>query len=295
MNEMSYRSGVLLVVMAGLMWSFMPLGLRLIETAGTWQILFYRSLAMVPVLAIVIARRSGQRPLARLRSVGWSGLIGGAALVVAFAGAIFAIQSTSVANAAFLFAAAPLITAALAWPLLREPVRRATWAAIAIAGVGMVVMVREGLALGEGWGNLAALLSAAGFAIFTLVLRRGRLSDMLPVVVIGGVLSVLVAGVIVVLQGETLWLPAHQIAIAAALGAVLLGGGMAAYTAGSRAVPAAELALLAMVEVMLAPVWAFAVLSETASSATLLGGAILMVAIALNAVSGMRHRPPRLL
>ena len=76
------------------------------------------------------------------------------------------------------------------------------------------------------------------------------------------------------------------------MGAVILGGGMAAYTAGSRAVPAAELALLSMVEVMLAPVWVFVFLRETASLNTLIGGAVLLAAILWNALSGIRHRPP---
>jgi len=76
------------------------------------------------------------------------------------------------------------------------------------------------------------------------------------------------------------------------MGAVLLGFGMAIYTAGSRVVAAAELGLLSMAEVMLAPLWVWLVLDEGASAGTLLGGAILLAAIALNAATGMRHRPP---
>lgn len=292
MGEMSYRRGVVLVMLAGLLWSSMGLAIRLVETAGTWQILLYRSLALVPVLFVVIWRRPGPAPWPRIRAAGWTGVAGGVSLVVAFAGAIFAIQATTVANAVFLFAASPLVTALLAWPLLREPVRGATWAAIAVAGIGMFVMVREGLAMGAGWGNLAALASAAGFAVFTITLRRGRLGDMLPAVLVGGALSVIVALAVLALRGETMTIPLADMAVTTAMGAVILGGGMAAYTAGSRAVPAAELALLSMVEVMLAPVWVFLVRGETTSANTLVGGAVLLAAILWNALSGMRHRPP---
>lgn len=293
-SEMSYRAGVALVIAAAILWSLMALAIRLMGEAGTWQVLLYRSLGLVPMLFLVILRRSGGRPFARIRATGWAGAVGGTGLVFAFAGAIFAIQAAPVANAVFLFAAAPLITAVIAWLLLGEPVRRATWGAIAVALIGIFVMVREGLALGAGPGNIAALVSAAGFAAFTVTLRWGRLGDMLPAVLIGGVLSALVAAVVIAVRGESFALPLPAVAIALVMGAGLLGLGMASYTAGSRAVPAAELGILSLAEVMLAPAWVWLFLGEGASFGTLAGGAILLAAIAFNAATGMRHRPPAL-
>jgi drug/metabolite transporter (DMT)-like permease len=216
--------------------------------------------------------------------------VGGAALVLAFAGAIYAIQATTVANAVFLFAAAPLITALLAWPVLREPVRPGTWAAIALATVGIALMVREGLALGALSGNLAALASAAGFAVFMLALRRGRAADMFPATFLGGIFSALAAALILSVSGEGIAVAPRDAGLALTMGIVLLGGGLVAFTIGSRALPAADLALLSMVEVMLAPVWVWLFLDETAGRGTLVGGAILLAALALNALSGIRHR-----
>lgn len=289
MPQITYRAGVVLVLLAGLLWSAMGLVIRLID-AGTWQILLWRSVGLVPVLFVVIALRSRGAPLARMRAAGMAGLVGGVALVVAFAGAIFAIQATTVANAVFLFAASPLLTALLSRLVLGEAVRRATWAAIALAGLGMYLMVREGLALGAGWGNLAALLSAAGFAVFSLSLRRGRAGDMLPAVMIGGLLSIGVAAAVLVAGGAPILLPARDLLLALAMGAVILGGGMWAYTTGSRAVPAAELTLLTMLEVLMAPVWVFLFLGETASAGTFLGGSVLLGAILINAFSGFGGR-----
>lgn len=287
-----YRRGIGRVLAAAVLWSLMGLAIRLAGDAGTWQVLFWRSVGLVPVLALAVLARSGGRLLAPLLATGWAGAIGGAGLVFAFAGAIFAIQTTTIANAVFLFAAAPLLTAVLARLLLGEPVRRATWMAIAVAGAGIFVMVREGLALGAGAGNLAALLSAAGFAAFTVTLRWGRLGDMLPAVLIGGVLSILVAAAVIAARGESFALSTRATLICLAMGAGLLGLGMALYTAGSRVVPAAEIGILALAEVMLAPFWVWLVLREAASPATFLGGAILLGAIGLNAATGLRHRPP---
>lgn len=288
---MPYSTGVKLVLLAALLWSLNGLLIRQIDQAGTWAVLFWRSAGMIPVLLAVIWWRSGQ-VAAPLRRVGWSGLVGGLGLVLAFGGAIFAFQATTVANAVFLFSASPFLAALMGWLILRETVRPATWGAIALAAVGMFLMVREGLASGALAGNVAALLSALGFASFTIALRWGKLADMLPAVVIGGVLSMLAAGLVLAAQGDTLWVPGRDIAISLSMGAVILATGMALYTAGSRVIPAAELTLLSMVEVLLAPVWVFLALGETASAGTFTGGAVLMAAVAFNALSGARRRPP---
>lgn len=286
---MTYRTGVALVLVAGLLWSFMGLAIRQVEVAGTWAIVLWRSVGMVPVLFLWIAWRSGGHPLRQVRKVGAAGVIGGLGLVLAFAGSIYAFQTTTVANAVFLFAASPFFAAVLGWLVLREPVRRATWIAIAVACLGILVMVREGLAAGAMAGNLSALGSALGFAAFTITLRWGKLDDMMPAVMLGGLFAIALGALVLAARGETMWVPPRDIAVAMTMGAVLLATGMVLYTLGSRVVPAAELTLLSMVEVMLGPVWVWLVLNETATPATFAGGAILLAAIAGNALSGARR------
>jgi drug/metabolite transporter, DME family len=286
---MRYGTGVALVFVAGIVWSTQGLIFRQITEAGTWTVLFWRSVGMLPVLLGFLAWRAKGLPFGLIRKVGLAGAMGGLGLVMAFAGAIFSIQATTIANAVFLFAASPFFTAILAWLILREEVRPATWAAIALAMVGIFIMVREGLAAGAMAGNVAALISALGFAIFTITLRWGRLSDMLPAVVLGGVFSI-VAGALVAGQlGQPLLVPLPDILYAMGMGAVTLAGGMVLYTLGSRVIPAAEAALLSNVEVMLAPIWVWLFLGETASTGTFVGGAVLMVAVIFNALSGARR------
>jgi drug/metabolite transporter (DMT)-like permease len=287
---MSYGRGAVMVVSAAVLWSLMGLSIRQLEVAGTWQVLFWRSLGMVPVLLAFIGWRSSGRPVAALRSVGVPGVIGGLALVAAFAGAIYAIQSTTVANAVFLFSASPFFAAILGWLILHERVRPMTWVAIGLAGLGMFLMVREGLAVGALDGNVAAVLSALGFAVFTLTLRWGRLTDMMPAVVLGGLFSMVAAAILLMVHGRPLMVPVGDIVLCVLMGALLLGLGMVLYTLGSRVIPAAELTLLSMVEVLLAPIWVWLVLGETATTATFVGGAVVLAAVALNALSGARRR-----
>jgi drug/metabolite transporter, DME family len=288
---LTYVNGVILVLLAGVFWSTMGLGIRNIEVANVWQILFYRSWALGSFLFILIAYRSQFHPLRTIRKAGVAGAIGGMGLVLAFSGGIFAIQTTTVANAMFLFASAPFLAAVFGWLILREPVRKATWIAMVVATAGVAVMVVDGIAAGHLVGNLAAIGSAFGFAIFTIALRWGKLEDMLPAVFLAAVFAIITSAVIIVSMNYGFDVPRMDIGIALAMGVFQVGLGLTIFTIGSKVVPAAELALLSMTEVLLGPIWVWLFIGETASFYTLVGGAVLMIAIAGNALSGLRRKP----
>jgi len=288
---LSYRAGVLLVLLAGVCWSSMGLGIRLIESANVWQILFWRSAAMVPFLFVIIALRSGGKPMAVIRRSGIAAVIGGACLVVAFTGAIFAMQTTSIANAVFMFAAAPLFAAVLGLLILGEPVRRGTWWAMTVAILGIGLMVAEGIALGNALGNAAAGATALAFACFTVAIRWRKLNDMMPTVFLAGLFATGVAAVICLAGGYGLSVSVNDLAISLAMGVFQVGVGLVLYTLGSRSVPAAELALLSMTEILLSPLLVWILLGETVGLYTLAGGVVLMLAIAGNALSGIRRKP----
>lgn len=289
--SLSYFNGVLLVLLAGVFWSTMGLGIRQIEYANVWQILLYRSISLAAFLFILISLRSGLRPFTTIRRVGSAGVIGGFGLVFAFAGGIYAIQTTTVANAMFLFASAPFFAAILGWIILRESVRRSTWIATAVAIIGIGIMVIDGISAGHIVGNSAALLSALGFAVFTIALRWGKLEDMLPAVFLAGVFATMVSLIVCFSEGYPLTLSANDAGIAFALGVFQVGVGLSIYTIGSKVVPAAELALLSMTEVLLGPFWVWLFLGELTSAYTLTGGLILLLAIAGNALTGLRRKP----
>jgi len=289
---MTYGRGVVLVLAAGVCWSIMGIGIRLIENANVWQILLYRSLSLTPFLLCVIAWRSRGRPSAAIRAAGLPGVVGGAALVFAFSGGIFSIQTTTVANAMFLFATAPFMAAVLGLMFLGETVRRGTWVATFVALGGIAVMVGGSLDAGRGLGNAAALVAALGFAVFTVALRWRKSEDMMPAVFMAGIIAIAVSVVICASAGFSFALSLHDAGIALGLGVIQVGAGLVLYTAGSPAVPASELALLSLGEVVLAPVWVWVFLGETVKDYTLIGGAILLIALAGNAISGIRRKPP---
>lgn len=295
MRPISYKTGVLLVLTAGICWSGIGTTVRIQEDINLWLVLFYRSLGMVPVLFIFLLYSSTERPFKKIKAVGYPGIVGGFCLITAFAGGIHSMQSTTIANAAFLFATAPFFTAVLAWPILKESVRLATWWCIFIALIGITIMVQDGLALGEIEGNFSGLVSAIGFAGFTISLRWGKLTDMVPAVVLGGVFALVFSSFILISSGKNLVIDPTDALLAMATGAVLIAGGMLAYTTGSRVVAASDLAVLCMIEVVLAPVWVWVVLSEVVGISTLIGGFVIIAALVANAMTGLRHKPTKLL
>lgn len=288
---LSYRAGVLFVLMAGVCWSSMGIGIRMIESANVWQVLFWRSVAIIVFLYVIIALRSRGRPFQAVRRAGIAAVIGGACLVIAFTGGIYSMQTTTIANAVFMFAAAPLLAALLGRLMLGEAVRRATWWAMGIAILGIAMMVGEGIALGQALGNAAAGMTAIAFACFTVALRWRKLEDMMPTVFLAGVFATAAGAVICLAGGYGFSVPAGDIAVSMAMGVFQVGAGLVLYTLGSRAVPAGELALLSMTEVVLAPIWVWLAFGETAGFYTLAGGTIVLLAIGGNALSGMRRKP----
>ena len=214
------------------------------------------------------------------------------AISAAYSGGIYSIQNTSVANAMLLFATAPFMAAVLGWVVLRERVRLATWIAIVIAIAGIAVMVADKSGSVAMKGSLEALGSAFGFAIFTVALRWGRTGEMLPAVFLSGLFAIIITLVICLSLQLPLILSPNDGVISMGMGVFQVGAGLILYTLGSRSLPAAELALLSLAEVLLGPIWVWLFLGETASLNTLIGGMVLLAAIAGNALSGKRRKPP---
>ena len=283
----AHKYGLLFVFAAGVLWSTVGLGIRMIEDAVVWQILLYRSISMSLFLYLVIRVRSGESPFVQIRRTGFPAVVAGLALVAAYSGGIYAIQNTSVANAMLLFATAPFMAAVLGWLILRERVRVATWIAIAIALCGIAIMVSDKSGEVAIFGSLAALGSALGFAVFTVALRWGRTGEMLPSVFLSGIFAFVITLGICQLLGLSLALSVRDGSVAMGMGVFQVGAGLILYTLGSRSLPAAELALLSLAEVLLGPIWVWLFVGETPTFFTIIGGLVVVLAVGVRSLSEM--------
>lgn len=286
------KSDVFLVLCAGILWSTVGLGVRLIEDALVWQILLYRSISLSLFLFLVITFRSRESPFIQIKRIGFPAVIAGLSLVAAYSGGVYAIQTTSVANAMLIFATAPFMAAVLGWICLRENVRMATWISIIIGVVGVSIMVADKSGSSVLSGSVAALGSAFGFAVFTVSLRWGKTGEMLPAVFLSGIFGVGVTLSICLFMNLPILLSLNDGGISAGMGVFQVGAGLILYTLGSRTLQAADLALLSLAEVLLGPFWVWIFLDETINANTFIGGAFLIVAIAGNALSGEKRKAP---
>ena len=289
MLSTSIKIDMALVFAAGVCWSTVGIGVRLIEAANVWQILLYRSISLSLFLFVILSLLKKSNPITSLLNTGSAGLIGGFALLAAYSGGIYSIQKISVANALLLFATAPFFAALLGRFFLGEKVSLTTWIAIGAALLGVLVMVSDKFGSSSLSGSIAALGSAIGFAVFTLSLRQGKSSEMLPTVFLSGLLAIPITGLICILTDSSVFLSKNDTAIAFIMGVFQVGLGLILYTTGSKTIPAAELTLLSLSEVMLAPIWVWIFLNEIPDILTLVGGAIILSALASTAFSKINN------
>ena len=245
-----YGRGVLLACLGALFWSLSGVLIRLTEAATSWQIVFYRALAMSLTLLILAVRYRG-RDLP-LRRAGRDALLAGLAFSSASCCFILAIGYVTVANALFMSGIAPFITALLARAWLGEAVPSRTWYAMLLAAAGVVVMVRSSLAFDGLFGNVLALGSAVSFALVSACLRKGRQNDMAAAVLWSGLSSTMAAAVILAVTGEGFAITQRDLALCAFMGTVQLGLGSLCYAYAARHLAAAPLQLLALAELAVA-------------------------------------------
>ena len=291
----NYLKAFFLVLFAGIFWSFGALLVRYMEAAQSyqWQYLFFRGMTVAVILIIFLLVREGISVVDDFKRTGFAEFLGACGLVAAFSGYILSITVTTVANTLFMLAAAPFIAAFLGIVLLQEKVRFFTWAAMIIAFIGILIMVLEGLEAGNFVGNLMALVSALGFAVFSVSLRYSKETPKFTTVALAGILCVLVTFFIIFFDNGTLAMPLRNVYLSILHG-FIVGFGLILFSMGSKFLPAAQLTLLSMVEVVGGVLWVYIPIfgiHEVPSVLTVTGGTIVLSAIVLEGVSAQEQQP----
>ena len=277
------RFGVLLAISAGIVWSTIGLSIKSIEQANAFEILFYRSI-FISVFIGTLLHFFFRFDFWDLFKNWVSYLIGGTSLFFAYIGGIYALLSTSAANALLLFACAPIFTAILSPILLKEAISIKTLLSIFIAFLGVFIMIWNDFGGGNWKGNLSAVISAIGFSFFTINLRLNKHLEMLPSVFASGIVASCVALLIILSADYSFGLISKDFIIIFILGVFQVGGGLVLYTVGSKYVPATQLTILMLGEVFLGPVWVWIFIGEEVLLNTILGGSMICFAVIYNAL-----------
>jgi drug/metabolite transporter (DMT)-like permease len=274
-----HQRGRLFVALAAVAWSTAGILQRELSVDTATQLAGRALFALLGILAYIAVSERGRVGHA-FRSVGRPGLAVAALMALSSGFFIIALNHASVASVLFMQAFAPLLAAVFGLAL-GEAVSGRTWLAMAIAVGGVALMVGgpgRPSALGLG---LSFAMTAA-FAGLLVITRHQRQVSMAPATC----LSQLV--VLVIAAGFTHpgAAGARDLALLVGLGVGQIGLGLVLLTIGGRLIPAAEVALITLLEVVLGPLWVWVFLSEQPGAGVLAGGAIVLAAVAVQATAG---------
>jgi drug/metabolite transporter (DMT)-like permease len=272
------RRGRLFVALAAVAWSTAGLFQRELSVDVGAQLAGRALFAALGLLAYVGITERG-RVLQAFRAIGRGGIAIVGLLAVSSASFLVALNHAPVANVLFMQALAPIIAAALG-TLLGEPVSRRTWLAMAVALAGVAVMV-GGPGSASWLGQGLSLLMAVSFAATLVITRHRREVSMAPATCLSQILVFAAAAPFAHVGGAG----AKDATLLATLGIFQIGLGFVFLTIGGRLIPAGEVALITLLEIVLGPIWVWAILSEQPAAATLAGGAIVLAAVLLQAKS----------
>jgi drug/metabolite transporter (DMT)-like permease len=283
---MTRATGVALMIAAPVLWSSAGVVTRHIQTAEPVEQVFWRSLfAFLFVLIVLLFQK--QNPWTAVRAAGLPGLVSGLMWATMFTAFLFALSLTTTANALVMQSVSPLLTALFASMFLKDPVPLRTWLAAGAAAVGIAWMFGSSVE-GHFLGMAVAFLIPVAAAINVVVLRASAAKlDLVPAVMLGGALSCLIALPFALPFSST----PRDVALLAFLGVTQLGLPCMLLVLASRALLAPEIALLGLLEVVLGPLWAWLGAGEMPAGATLLGGMIVLGALAANELPTLAARP----
>ncbi len=271
----------LFAITAPVFWSLAGVVVKSLEQATEWQINFYRCLSLALFVAAVTLIRYRRSTLTVLRMGGLKTLMSGALLSGAMLCNVVALKYTTVAVAVFVMAAAPILAALLGRLFLGEEVRARVWISIVLAILGIGIMVGGRLQIGDTVGVAVAILGIVFFGVYAVSLRVGKNVDMTPAVFYGGAIGTAVSFLVSIGTGVGLAIPWIEAMWCTLLGVVQLGLGSVLFALAAQGVPAVQLTLFALGEPLLAPVWVWLMLGDVPTMTTLLGGAVLFAALAL--------------
>ena len=274
------------MIAAPVLWSTAGVVTRHVERATPFETVFWRSLFAAAFVALALAVR---KQSIELKKPVW---LSGAMWAVMFTAFMLALQLTSTANTLVVMSVSPLLTALLARAFLGEPVALRTWLAVSAAAVGIAWMFATGLGAHSArdyLGMAIAALVPVASAVNVVTLRASAATvDLRPAVMIGAAMSCLVAFPFVL----PIHASARDVALLGSLGMFQLGLPCLLLVVASRSLAAPEIALLGLLEVLLGPLWAWLGAGERPAPATLIGGAIVLGALALNELAAFRRPAP---
>lgn len=269
--------GPFLVFLGACTLSFGGLIVKSFEGANLWQILFWRSIFFSIVVLFFLIITHKKNLFASIYKVGLPGFFGGMILSCGYAGYVFAMYNTTVANANFIIQTQTIFLAIFGYIFLREKISKLTLASIFLAFAGIFLMLGSSLTAGQMLGNIAAFVMPVSFAVLILTVRKYPSVDMIPLQLIAGIGAVIIG----YLFSSKIIISSHDIFLGFIAGFFQLGLGFIFITIGAKTTPSALVGIIMLIEAVLGPFWAWLFINETPPLVVLVGGTIVLSAVLL--------------
>ena len=277
------KLAVPIVLFAGILWSFGPLVVRYMDSPNLvpWQYIFGRGLTIFILLNLYLYFEEGKNFYKNYYKIGLSGIAGGSGLGVAMITFIYSITNTSAAVTLLCLAAMPFFTALLAFLFLRERISLNVWISIIIATAGILIMAIGNTGEKSLIGFVFGLTSSIGFSVFSVSLRWRKETPKFTTVAFAGFFCFVFASIMILSTGQTFFATSYNSSLFSLHG-FLVCSGLILYSIGSKAIPAAELTLLSLTEVVGGIFWVWLPIlgiNEVPSTNTIIGGFFLFVSL----------------
>ena len=277
------KIAVPVVLFAGILWSFGPLVVRYMDNPNQvpWQYIFGRGLTIFILLNLYLYFEEGIKFYKNYLKMGYSGIIGGTGLGIAMISFIYSITNTSAAITLLCLAAMPFFTALLAFLFLKEKISLNVWISIFIATIGIIIMAFGSSGSNSVVGFVFGMLSSIGFSVFSVTLRWRTETPKFTTVAFSGFFCFVFAAIILLSTKQVFFSTSYNGALFSLHG-TLVCLGLILYSIGSKAIPAAELTLLSLTEVIGGIFWVWLPIlgiNEVPDTYTIVGGFFLFISL----------------
>ncbi len=277
------KIAVPVVLFAGILWSFGPLVVRYMDNPNQvpWQYIFGRGLTIFILLNLYLYFEEGTKFYKNYFKMGYSGIIGGTGLGIAMISFIYSITNTSAAITLLCLAAMPFFTALLAFLFLKEKISLNVWISIFIATVGIIIMAFGSSGSNSVIGFIFGMLSSIGFSVFSVTLRWRTETPKFTTVAFSGLFCFVFASIVLLSTKQVFFSTSYNGALFSLHG-TLVCMGLILYSIGSKAIPAAELTLLSLTEVIGGIFWVWLPIlgiNEVPDTYTIVGGFFLFISL----------------
>jgi drug/metabolite transporter (DMT)-like permease len=279
-----FRRGILMAAAGVIIISPDGLIMRLLNHAGIWEAIFYRTLFMGITFSFVLLWQNKSQTMKVFLGLGKRGAFAVFLLTTSNMGFVAAITHTTVANTLVILAIMPLFSAILGWIILKERVANRTWLAIVAGFLGVVIIFADSFGGGVIFGDLMALLTAFLQAMTLIILRSSADRVMIPAFCLSGFLGAAIA----LLFAEPLSVPIQDIGLLALLGLFIIPAAFLLFFSSVRYIPTAEASLMVLLETVLGPIWVWLVIGEIPTAVAAAGGIVIIGAIAGNSIFALK-------